>query len=89
VLFLARLPRFIGALALRLVQVNIDQVASTLADGWNRLPVHSGGDFHFKFNHLVVDEESAGQRLDNFLMRLLKGVPKTHVYRIIRSARCA
>jgi 23S rRNA pseudouridine955/2504/2580 synthase len=34
---------------------------------------------------LDVDEESAGQRLDNFLMRHLKGVPKTHVYRIIRS----
>ncbi len=34
---------------------------------------------------LVVDENSAGQRLDNFLMRHLKGVPKTHVYRIIRS----
>jgi 23S rRNA pseudouridine955/2504/2580 synthase len=32
-----------------------------------------------------VDEESAGQRLDNFLLRQLKGVPKTHVYRIIRS----
>ncbi len=34
---------------------------------------------------LRVDEESAGQRLDNFLIRHLKGVPKTHVYRIIRS----
>nr|WP_315227600.1 RluA family pseudouridine synthase [uncultured Limnohabitans sp.] len=34
---------------------------------------------------LIVDEDSAGQRLDNFLMRHLKGVPKTHVYRIIRS----
>ncbi|WP_332578940.1 RluA family pseudouridine synthase [Comamonas sp.] len=34
---------------------------------------------------LEVDEDSAGQRLDNFLMRHLKGVPKTHVYRIIRS----
>jgi 23S rRNA pseudouridine955/2504/2580 synthase len=34
---------------------------------------------------LNVDEESAGQRLDNFLIRHLKGVPKTHVYRIIRS----
>jgi 23S rRNA pseudouridine955/2504/2580 synthase len=32
-----------------------------------------------------VDEDSAGQRLDNFLIRRLKGVPKTHVYRIIRS----
>ena len=34
---------------------------------------------------LTVDEESAGQRLDNYLLRHLKGVPKTHVYRIIRS----
>ena len=34
---------------------------------------------------LVVDPESAGQRLDNYLLRLLKGVPKTHIYRIIRS----
>jgi 23S rRNA pseudouridine955/2504/2580 synthase len=34
---------------------------------------------------VTVEEESAGQRLDNFLIRELKGVPKTHVYRIIRS----
>lgn len=34
---------------------------------------------------VCVDENSAGQRLDNFLIRQLKGVPKTHVYRIIRS----
>lgn len=32
-----------------------------------------------------VDEGSAGQRLDNFLLRLFKGVPKTHLYRVIRS----
>lgn len=32
-----------------------------------------------------IDEGSAGQRLDNFLLKTLKGVPKTHVYRIIRS----
>jgi 23S rRNA pseudouridine955/2504/2580 synthase len=35
--------------------------------------------------HITVDEESDGQRLDNFLMRQLKGVPKTHIYRVIRS----
>jgi 23S rRNA pseudouridine955/2504/2580 synthase len=34
---------------------------------------------------LTVDVESAGQRLDNYLIRLLKGVPKTHIYRVIRS----
>lgn len=35
--------------------------------------------------HVTVDEAGEGQRLDNFLLRLLKGVPKTHVYRVIRS----
>ena len=39
----------------------------------------------FQAKLIEVDEESAGQRLDNFLMRHLKGVPKTHIYRIIRS----
>jgi len=34
---------------------------------------------------LTIDEDGAGQRLDNYLMRQLKGVPKTHIYRIIRS----
>ena len=40
---------------------------------------------HSAITFLTVDAESAGQRLDNFLFRHLKGVPKTHVYRIIRS----
>jgi 23S rRNA pseudouridine955/2504/2580 synthase len=35
--------------------------------------------------HLQVDDSSAGQRLDNFLVRALKGVPKAHLYRVIRS----
>jgi 23S rRNA pseudouridine955/2504/2580 synthase len=34
---------------------------------------------------LPITEEQAGQRLDNFLTRLLKSVPKTHVYRLIRT----
>jgi 23S rRNA pseudouridine955/2504/2580 synthase len=34
---------------------------------------------------LEVDERSAGQRIDNFLTRLMKGVPRSHVYRILRS----
>ncbi|HUP97777.1 MAG TPA: RluA family pseudouridine synthase [Usitatibacter sp.] len=32
-----------------------------------------------------VSEEEAGQRIDNYLLARLKGVPKTHVYRILRS----
>jgi 23S rRNA pseudouridine955/2504/2580 synthase len=35
--------------------------------------------------HWTVDPESAGQRLDNYLFRHLKGVPKTFIYRIVRS----
>ena len=32
-----------------------------------------------------VGEESAAQRIDNFLLRRLRGVPKSHVYRVLRS----
>lgn len=32
-----------------------------------------------------VGEEGAAQRVDNYLTRLLKGVPKSHIYRILRS----
>ncbi len=34
---------------------------------------------------LEVGEDGAGQRIDNFLLKRLKGVPKSHVYRILRS----
>lgn len=32
-----------------------------------------------------IGEENAGQRVDNFLLSCLKGVPKSHIYRILRS----
>ncbi|WP_303785488.1 RluA family pseudouridine synthase [Azovibrio restrictus] len=35
--------------------------------------------------YVVVGEEDQGQRLDNFLIRLCKGVPKSHLYRVLRS----
>jgi 23S rRNA pseudouridine955/2504/2580 synthase len=34
---------------------------------------------------LEVGEESAAQRIDNFLIARLRGVPKSHVYRVLRS----
>ena len=34
---------------------------------------------------LEVGEDGAGQRIDNYLLKVLKGVPKSHVYRILRS----
>ncbi len=33
----------------------------------------------------TVQPDEAGQRLDNYLIRILKGVPRSHIYRIIRS----
>jgi 23S rRNA pseudouridine955/2504/2580 synthase len=38
-----------------------------------------------KVRRVKVSEDYAGQRLDNFLLRELKGVPKSHVYRVVRS----
>ncbi len=40
---------------------------------------------NYSVTHLVIDEEQQGQRLDNFLIRHCKGVPKSHLYRILRS----
>ena len=34
--------------------------------------------------HLTVDADSSGQRLDNYLMRELKGMPRTRLYRALR-----
>ena len=35
----------------------------------------------------IILESESGQRLDNFLIRELKGVPKSHIYRIIRDGQ--
>ena len=37
-----------------------------------------------KVQFLTVDEEYQGQRIDNFLKTLLKGVPKSMIYRVLR-----
>ncbi len=34
---------------------------------------------------LTIDENNDGQRIDNFLASQLKGVPKSHIFRVIRS----
>jgi len=39
---------------------------------------------HVAARLVTVDEFSIGQRLDNYLLKQLKGVPKSHIYRIIR-----
>src|SRR5690606_31964209 len=37
--------------------------------------------------HVPIDDDDAGQRLDNFLVRLCREVPKSHLYRLIRSGQ--
>lgn len=34
--------------------------------------------------YVTITQEEDGQRLDNYLLRILKGVPKSHIYRIVR-----
>lgn len=34
---------------------------------------------------LTISGEEADQRIDNFLLRICKGVPKSHIYRVLRS----
>lgn len=36
---------------------------------------------------LIIGPEEAGQRIDNFLLRLCKGVPKSHIYQVLRSGQ--
>ncbi|MCG2633770.1 MAG: RluA family pseudouridine synthase [Gammaproteobacteria bacterium] len=36
---------------------------------------------------LTVDSESAGQRVDNFVSARCKGLPKSHVYRLLRTGQ--
>ncbi|MCC6916732.1 RluA family pseudouridine synthase [Nitrosomonas sp.] len=34
-----------------------------------------------------IDEGSEGQRIDNFLIKLLKGIPRRHIYQLLRSGQ--
>lgn len=40
-----------------------------------------------RVRHAIASAEDAGQRVDNFLFRELKGVPKGHVYRLLRTGQ--
>jgi 23S rRNA pseudouridine955/2504/2580 synthase len=36
---------------------------------------------------LSIGPDDAGQRIDNFLLRICKGVPKSHIYQVLRSGQ--
>ena len=38
-------------------------------------------------SQITVNDAQAGQRIDNFLVKHLKGVPKNHIYRLLRSGQ--
>ncbi|RLA17663.1 MAG: 23S rRNA pseudouridine(955/2504/2580) synthase, partial [Gammaproteobacteria bacterium] len=39
---------------------------------------------HLAVEMVEIDSERAGQRLDNFLITKLKGVPKSRIYKMFR-----
>jgi 23S rRNA pseudouridine955/2504/2580 synthase len=40
-----------------------------------------------KVKLMTISDDQAGQRIDNFLLKHLKGVPKSHIYRLLRSGQ--
>ena len=40
-----------------------------------------------KAKNVVIDSGNSGQRLDNFLMSKIKNIPKSHVYKLIRTGQ--
>ena len=40
-----------------------------------------------KVTYRLVDEGSIGQKIDNFLIKILKGVPKGHIYKLLRTGQ--
>ncbi len=52
-----------------------------VADAPRAQPADDAG---YRARQVPIGPDDAGQRLDNFLLRLAKGVPKSHVYRIVR-----
>jgi 23S rRNA pseudouridine955/2504/2580 synthase len=47
-------------------------------------PAEAPAEAAVKVQQVEAGERGAGQRLDNFLARFLKDVPKTHIFRVIR-----
>ena len=57
------------------------QIRSTFLTFYPYLLLHI---MHSKVQFITIQADSAGQRIDNFLMKVLKGAPKSLIYRIIR-----
>lgn len=65
--------------------LKMKDLASISGDGGGNRTALSGSGRPAQVRMVTISEEEAGQRIDNFLLRIFKGVPKSHVYRVLRS----
>ncbi len=74
-----RVPRALWAstITIRCYSFNANQFSSPS-------PAFYGSAVSATVRYVIVDDETAGQRLDNFLIRHLKGLPRSRIYRIVR-----
>jgi len=68
----------------RLCQYNLKTTLETIIYAGTDVSTQQAEPRREGVRHVEVNEDAAGQRLDNFLMRLLKSVPKSRVYRLVR-----
>ena len=50
-------------------------------------PNNAGAGERAEVRLITIGPDEAGQRIDNFLLRVCKGVPKSHVYQVLRSGQ--
>lgn len=48
-------------------------------------PIEQSSQAFAQVRLVTISEDEADQRIDNFLLRVCKGVPKSHIYRVLRS----
>ncbi|MEN9868777.1 MAG: hypothetical protein RL748_4367 [Pseudomonadota bacterium] len=53
--------------------------------GSSSVDLPSSGQVQHQVQLITISDAEAGQRIDNFLLKICKGVPKSHVYRVLRS----
>lgn len=51
----------------------------------SQVRAHGAAQLPAQVQLVTISDEEAGQRIDNFLLRVCKGVPKSHIYRVLRS----
>ncbi len=66
-------------------QSSLQPAAKRLGSKQNPINADNQIDNFAQVNHIKVTHNQQGQRLDNFLLARLKGLPKSHLYKLIRA----